>query len=54
MTKKPKVNPHCPVPGCRAKAPHLSDPVVAGLAHNFSDLGKVDVCVDSRAWEVDG
>src|SRR3984957_1339571 len=41
MTKKPKVSPHCPVPGCRAKAPHLSDPVVAGLAHNFSDLGKV-------------
>jgi hypothetical protein len=41
MTKKPKVNPHCSVPRCKAKAPHLSDPVVAGLAHNFSDLGKV-------------
>jgi hypothetical protein len=39
--KKSKANPHCPVPGCKAKAPHLSDPVVAGLIHNFSDLGRV-------------
>ena len=41
MKKKPKVNPNCSVPRCKAKAPHLSDPVVAGLVHNFSDLGKV-------------
>jgi hypothetical protein len=36
-----KVNPNCPVPGCKAKAPHTSDTVVAGLVQNFSDLGKV-------------
>jgi hypothetical protein len=36
-----KANPNCSVAGCKAKAPHLSDPVVAGLVHNFSDLGKV-------------
>src|SRR3989442_14615591 len=42
MTKKhTKINPHCPVPRCKAKAPHLSDPVVAALTHNFSDLAKV-------------
>lgn len=39
--KKPKVNPNCPVPRCKAKAPHVSDPVVAALVHNFSDLAKV-------------
>jgi hypothetical protein len=39
--KKPKVNPNCSVSGCKAKAPHLSDPIVAGLVHNFSDLAKV-------------
>jgi len=41
MKKKPKANPNCSVPGCRAKVPHTNDPVVAGLVHNFSDLGKV-------------
>ena len=40
-TKHQKINPHCPVPGCKAKAPHLSDPVVAALVHNFSDLANV-------------
>jgi hypothetical protein len=39
--KQPKVNPNCPVSGCKAKAPHTSDPVVVALVHNFSDLGKV-------------
>lgn len=39
--KKTKVNPYCPVPRCKAKVPHLSDPVVAALAHNFSDLARV-------------
>ena len=38
---KPKVNPNCSVPRCKAKAPHLRDPVVAGLIHNFSDLANV-------------
>lgn len=42
MAKKhPKINPHCSVPGCKAKAPHLSDPVVAALAENFSDMAIV-------------
>ena len=42
MTKKQqKINPHCSVSGCKTKAPHLSDPVVAALVHNFSDLANV-------------
>jgi len=39
--KHAKTNPHCPVPCCKAKAPHLNDPVVAALTQNFSDLAKV-------------
>lgn len=35
------VNPNCPVPRCKAKAPHTADPVVAALVHAFSDLGKL-------------
>ena len=41
VKKKPKINPDCSVARCRAKAPHLNDPVVVGLVHNFSDLAKV-------------
>jgi hypothetical protein len=42
MTKKqPKINPHCPVPGCKTAAPHTDDPTVKGLVHNFSDPAKV-------------
>lgn len=41
LKKKPKINPNCSVARCRAKAPHLTDPVVAGLVQNFSDLAKV-------------
>src|SRR5579864_934250 len=36
-----KVNPNCPVPRCKAKAPHISDPVVAALVQNFSNLAKI-------------
>lgn len=39
--KQAKINPNCSVPSCKAKAPHTSDSVVAGLVHNFSDLAKV-------------
>lgn len=39
--KQSKVNPNCPVARCKAKAAHTSDPVVAGLVQNFSDLAKV-------------
>lgn len=39
--KRPKVNPNCSVLRCRAKTPHLDDPIVAALVHNFSDLANV-------------
>ncbi len=29
--RKPQVNPYCPVPGCRTKAPHTDDKLVNGL-----------------------
>lgn len=35
--KEKKVNPHCPVPRCKAKAPHMDDPTVQGLFAEFSD-----------------
>jgi len=41
MTKKPKVNPFCSVPGCRTQAPHTNDPIVKALAQNMSDSAKV-------------
>jgi hypothetical protein len=33
---KSKVNPHCPVPGCRAAVPHADDPLVKGLILAFA------------------
>ena len=36
MNKKPKKNKHCPVPGCKTKAPHLASPTTAGIHHAFS------------------
>lgn len=41
MNKKPKVNSNCSVLRCKAKTPHLNDPVVAALVHHFSDLAEV-------------
>ncbi|MGB8493666.1 MAG: hypothetical protein WCE53_04630 [Candidatus Acidiferrum sp.] len=35
--KQIKINPNCPVPGCRTKQPHLSSPTTAGLHHTFSN-----------------
>lgn len=35
--KKPKKNPHCPVPGCRTKKPHLSNSTVAGLHKQLAE-----------------
>lgn len=39
--KKKKVNPNCPVPGCNAKAPHTSDPIIKALVQNMADPAKV-------------
>jgi hypothetical protein len=35
MTKT-KANPFCPVPGCKTTKPHVEDPIVAGMLHEFS------------------
>ncbi len=39
--KKQKVNPHCPVPGCKTKQPHMDDSIVDGISREFSDPKKL-------------
>jgi hypothetical protein len=36
-----KVNPHCPVPGCRTSKPHADDPIVKALILQFADPEKM-------------
>lgn len=33
---KPKVNPHCPVMGCKTDKPHADDPIVKGFLQEFT------------------
>lgn len=35
--RKPIPNPHCPVRGCKTKAPHASDPTVSNFIKIFED-----------------
>jgi hypothetical protein len=37
--KKP--NPHCPVPGCQSKTPHVADPLVKELVDRFAAPDKM-------------
>lgn len=39
--KQKKVNPHCPVPGCRATKPHADDPIVQGIIAEFAPPDKM-------------
>ncbi len=41
MTKKKKINPHCSVPGCKTKQPHLASLTTQGLHQTFSDPAKL-------------
>jgi hypothetical protein len=50
--KKPKKNPHCPVPGCKTKQPHLSSPITVGLHHVFSDSERLALWVKSCIVEL--
>jgi hypothetical protein len=49
MSKKNKPNPHCPVPGCRTRQPHLDSLTTKGLHQTFSDperlAGWVKMCI---------
>jgi hypothetical protein len=47
-----KVNPHCPVPGCKTATPHTDDPTVKGLVHNFSDPAKVALWTTASVAEL--
>lgn len=37
----PKINPHCPVVGCKTTAPHTDDPVVSGLMRVFASPASI-------------
>jgi hypothetical protein len=39
--RKGKINPHCPVPGCKTEKPHASDPIVEGLIYEFAPSEKL-------------
>jgi len=39
--KQKKVNPHCPVNGCRTNKPHDDDPIVKGLIREFAPPEKM-------------
>ncbi len=39
--KKPRVNPHCSVPGCRTKQRHSDDRIVQGVMAVFSTPAKL-------------
>ncbi len=46
-----RINPHCPVVGCKATAPHTDDSVVSGLMRVFAPPASICLLVDgwSRA-----
>lgn len=50
MAKKP--NPHCPVQGCKATQPHLSDSIVLGLHKHFSDPVNLTLWIKSCIVEI--
>ncbi len=39
--KKSKINPHCPVPGCKTNQPQQDDPIVKGLIAEFGPPDKL-------------
>ena len=41
QNKKKKVNPHCPVPGCRTDKPHAGDPIVKGMIVEYAPPEKM-------------
>jgi hypothetical protein len=40
--KKKVINPHCPVPRCRTKHPHIDDPLVKALVDRFAAPDKMN------------
>lgn len=39
--KKTKINPHCPIPGCKTTQPHQDDAIVKGLIAEFGPPDKL-------------
>jgi hypothetical protein len=49
---KTKQSPHCSVPGCRAKRPHIDGPVGQALNSTFSDPAKLAARVKTALGEL--
>jgi hypothetical protein len=47
-----KVNPHCPVSGCKTAKPHADDPIVKGLIHEFAAPEKMTMWTLSAMAEL--
>jgi len=50
--KQNKINPHCPIAGCRTKQPHQLDPMVCDFLAAFSDPEKLAMWVKTSITEV--
>ncbi len=47
-----KQNPHCPVPGCQSKTPHVADPLVKELMNRFAAPDKMTRWVQAAMAEL--
>jgi hypothetical protein len=52
MSKKPKINPHCPVPGCKTKLPHSARAAVDASLRELSDPVKLALWTKSCIVEL--
>jgi hypothetical protein len=52
--KRSRVNPYCPVPGCRTKQPHQDDAIVKGLIAEFGPPEKLTAWVLAAMAELRG
>ena len=52
VKKKNKVNPHCPVPGCRTDRPHANDPIVKGMIGEYGPPEKMTFWVCAAMSEL--
>jgi hypothetical protein len=50
--RKQKLNPHCPVPGCKTDKPHAADAIVSALIHEFAPPEKMTSWVLSGIAEL--
>ena len=52
MGKEKRRNPHCPVPGCKTKKPHLDSPTTKGVYQAFSNPATLTMLVKASIVEI--